>query len=35
LAAIRADPKLTARKRQALVEIYTAFVERRRRNESP
>jgi len=35
LAAIRADPKLTARERQALVEIYTAFVERRRRNESP
>src|SRR5215204_5407005 len=31
LAAIRADPKLTARERQALVEIYTAFVERRRR----
>ena len=30
VAAIRADPKLTARERQALVEIYTAFVERRR-----
>ena len=29
-AAIRADPKLTARERQALLEIYDAFVERRR-----
>ena len=29
-AAIRADPRLTARERQALLEIYTAFVERRR-----
>lgn len=30
VAAIRADPKLTGRERQALLEIYTAFVERRR-----
>ena len=30
VVAIRADPKLTARERQALVEIYNAFVERRR-----
>jgi transcriptional regulator with XRE-family HTH domain len=29
VAAIRADPKLTARERQALVEIYDAFVARR------
>jgi transcriptional regulator with XRE-family HTH domain len=29
VAAIRADPRLTARERQALVEIYDAFVERR------
>src|SRR2546423_12831608 len=29
--AIRADPKLTARERQALLESYNAFVERRRR----
>ena len=29
-AAIRADPNLTARERQALLEIYAAFVERRR-----
>ena len=29
-AAIRADPKLTARERQALLEVYDAFVERRR-----
>jgi transcriptional regulator with XRE-family HTH domain len=28
-AAIRADPRLTARERQALLEIYSAFVERR------
>ncbi len=27
-AAIRADPKLTARQRQALLEVYGAFVER-------
>jgi transcriptional regulator with XRE-family HTH domain len=27
-AAIRADPRLTARERQALLEIYGAFVER-------
>jgi transcriptional regulator with XRE-family HTH domain len=30
VAAIRADPKLTGRERQALLEIYSAFVERRR-----
>ena len=30
VAAIRADPKLTGRERQALLEIYTAFVARRR-----
>jgi transcriptional regulator with XRE-family HTH domain len=30
VAAIRADPRLTARERQALLEIYTAFVQRRR-----
>ena len=30
VAAIRADPKLTGRERQALLEIYAAFVERRR-----
>jgi transcriptional regulator with XRE-family HTH domain len=30
VAAIRADPKLTGRERQALLEIYHAFVERRR-----
>ena len=30
VAAIRADPKLTARERQALLEVYSAFVERRR-----
>jgi transcriptional regulator with XRE-family HTH domain len=29
VTAIRADPNLTARERQALLEIYTAFVERR------
>ena len=37
-AAIRADPNLTARERQALLEIYDAFVERRRprrRNAPP
>jgi transcriptional regulator with XRE-family HTH domain len=28
VAAIRADPKLTARQRQALLEVYKAFVER-------
>ena len=27
-AAIRADPRLTARQRQALLEVYKAFVER-------
>jgi transcriptional regulator with XRE-family HTH domain len=30
VAAIRADPNLTGRERQALLEIYNAFVERRR-----
>jgi transcriptional regulator with XRE-family HTH domain len=30
VAAIRADPTLTGRERQALLEIYTAFVARRR-----
>jgi transcriptional regulator with XRE-family HTH domain len=30
VAAIRADPKLTARERQALLEIYDAFVKRRK-----
>jgi transcriptional regulator with XRE-family HTH domain len=30
VAAIRADPRLTGRERQALLEIYTAFAERRR-----
>jgi transcriptional regulator with XRE-family HTH domain len=30
VAAIRADPNLTARERRALIEIYDAFVERRR-----
>jgi transcriptional regulator with XRE-family HTH domain len=30
VAAIRADPKLTARQRQALLEVYEAFVGRRR-----
>jgi transcriptional regulator with XRE-family HTH domain len=30
VAAIRADPLLTARQRQALLEIYDAFVDRRR-----
>jgi transcriptional regulator with XRE-family HTH domain len=28
VAAIRADPRLTARQRQALLEVYKAFVER-------
>jgi transcriptional regulator with XRE-family HTH domain len=31
VAAIRSDPKLTGRERQALLEVYNAFVERRRR----
>ena len=31
VAAIRADPRLTARERQALLEVYDAFVQRRRR----
>jgi transcriptional regulator with XRE-family HTH domain len=30
VAAIRADPMLTGRERQALLEIYSAFMERRR-----
>jgi transcriptional regulator with XRE-family HTH domain len=30
VAAIRADARLTGRERQALLEIYEAFVERRR-----
>jgi len=30
VAAIRADPRLTARQRQALLEVYEAFVGRRR-----
>jgi transcriptional regulator with XRE-family HTH domain len=30
VAAIRADPRLTGRERQALLEIYSAFVPRRR-----
>jgi transcriptional regulator with XRE-family HTH domain len=30
VAAIRADPRLTARQRQALLEVYGAFVGRRR-----
>ena len=29
VVAIRADPRLTARERQALLEVYRAFVERR------
>ena len=29
VAAIRADPRLTARQRQALLEVYGAFVGRR------
>jgi len=36
VAAIRTDPNLTARQRQALVEVYNAFVgQRRRRREAP
>ena len=30
VAAIKADPRLTARQRQALLEVYDAFVGRRR-----
>jgi transcriptional regulator with XRE-family HTH domain len=30
VTAIRADPRLTARERQALLEVYDAFVQRRR-----
>jgi transcriptional regulator with XRE-family HTH domain len=36
VAAIRADPKLTARQRAALLEVYAAFVgDRRRRRSAP
>ena len=31
VAAIQADPRLTARQRQALLEVYAAFVGRRTR----
>jgi transcriptional regulator with XRE-family HTH domain len=31
VAAIRADPNLTAKQRQALIEVYSAFVSRRGR----
>jgi transcriptional regulator with XRE-family HTH domain len=31
VSAIRADPNLTARQRQALIEVYDAFVSRGRR----
>jgi len=34
VAAIRADPELTARQRQALLEVYDAFVDRGRRRET-
>jgi hypothetical protein len=34
-AAIRADPELTARERRALLEIFDAFVERRRGGGGP
>ena len=30
VAAIRADPRLTARQRQALLEVYSAFIARGR-----
>ena len=30
VSAIRADPRLTGRERQALLEVYNAFVDRRR-----
>jgi transcriptional regulator with XRE-family HTH domain len=30
VAAIRGDPRLTGRERQALLEVYNAFLERRR-----
>ena len=30
VAAIRADPDLTARQRRALLEVYEAFIDRRR-----
>lgn len=30
IAAIRADSRLTGRERQALIEVYTAFLDRRR-----
>ena len=35
VVAIRADPRLTARERQALLEVYDAFVQRRRRPGKP
>jgi transcriptional regulator with XRE-family HTH domain len=36
VAAIRADPRLTARQRAALLEVYVAFTgERRRRRGTP
>jgi transcriptional regulator with XRE-family HTH domain len=36
VAAIRADPRLTARQRDALLEVYATFVgDRRRRRSTP
>jgi transcriptional regulator with XRE-family HTH domain len=35
VVAIRADPRLSGRERQALLEIYSAFVERRRAGGGP
>jgi len=35
LAAIRADPNLTAKQRQALIEVYTAFVSGRAARRRP
>jgi transcriptional regulator with XRE-family HTH domain len=35
VAAIRADPNLTGRQRQALLEVYDAFVDRRRSRHGP
>lgn len=31
VAAVRADPRLTARQRQAMIEVYEAFAQRRTR----
>ncbi|MGI8596980.1 MAG: helix-turn-helix domain-containing protein [Thermoleophilaceae bacterium] len=31
VAAVRADPRLTARQRQAIIEVYEAFAQRRTR----